>query len=68
MKLGSTAINRLGAIPFWRSEEKCLESLALLYERAADKARAALEKNEKQMEAAAKALAKNRKTTKGEAR
>ena len=42
MKIETPILRRLGPIPFWRGREKCLDSLASMYRRAAEKARRAL--------------------------
>lgn len=38
MKKLPTVLRRLGPIPFWRGEDKCLDALARLYTRAMDAA------------------------------
>ena len=35
MKIETPILKRLGPIPFWRSSEKCLDSLEVVYRRAA---------------------------------
>ena len=34
MKKLPAVLRRLGPVPFWRGEEKCLDALARMYERA----------------------------------
>ena len=42
MKIETPILKRLGPIPFWRGEKKCLDELQRIYNRAADAAEAAL--------------------------
>ncbi len=42
MKIETPILRRLGPIPFWRGNERCLDSLETIYRRAAEKARRAL--------------------------
>ena len=45
MKIETPLLKRLGPIPFWRSSEKCLDSLEVIYRRAALHAGKLLAKN-----------------------
>lgn len=38
MKIDSPVLRRLGPVPFWRGEKKCLETLGAIYRRAMDRA------------------------------
>lgn len=42
MKTDSPVLKRLGPIPFWRGESRCLDALAELYAKAATAARSQL--------------------------
>jgi hypothetical protein len=42
MKVETPILKRLGPVPFWRGERKCLDSLESAYRRAMESARAAL--------------------------
>ena len=42
MKIETPILKRLGPIPFWRGEKKCLDELQRIYNRAAEAAEAAL--------------------------
>ena len=42
MKIETPILKRLGPIPFWRGERKCLDSLELAYKRAMDAAKDAI--------------------------
>ena len=42
MKIESAILRRLGPVPFWRGEKKCLDALERIYRKAAEVARAAL--------------------------
>ena len=42
MKIETPILKRIGPVPFWRGEEKCLDTLESLYARAAEKAAKAL--------------------------
>ena len=39
MKIESAVLRRLGPVPFWRGEKKCLDELQRIYKKAADAAR-----------------------------
>ena len=39
MKNESPVLKRLGPVPFWRGQVKCLDALRKMYERAAEAAR-----------------------------
>jgi len=39
MKVESPVLRRLGPVPFWRGERKCLEALEEIYRRAVENAR-----------------------------
>ncbi len=39
MKVESAVLKRLGPVPFWRGERKCLDSLEPIYRRAVENAR-----------------------------
>lgn len=39
MKIETPVLKRLGPVPFWRGEKKCLDELQRIYNRAADAAR-----------------------------
>lgn len=41
MKTESAVLRRLGPVPFWRGERKCLDVLGEIYSRAMDSARRA---------------------------
>jgi len=43
MKIESPVLKRLGPVPFWRGEKKCLDELQRIYRRAEVRARARLE-------------------------
>ena len=36
MKVETPVLKRLGPVPFWRGEKKCLDELQRIYNRAAD--------------------------------
>ena len=38
MKIETPILRRLGPVPFWRGERKCLEALEQIYRRAIDAA------------------------------
>ena len=42
MKIETALLKRLGPIPFWRGENKCLDSLETMYRKAKNKAELAL--------------------------
>lgn len=42
MKTESAVLRRLGPVPFWRGERKCLDVLGEIYSRAMDSARGKL--------------------------
>ncbi len=42
MAIKTPILKRLGPIPFWRGEKKCLEELEKIYKKAQEKAKAAL--------------------------
>ena len=46
MKVETPILRRIGPVPFWRGEEKCLDTLDRLYARAAERAAAVLHKKE----------------------
>ena len=46
MKIESPVLRRLGPVPFWRGEKKCLDELNRIYVRAAEQARERLLKAE----------------------
>ena len=46
MKIESPVLKRLGPVPFWRGESRCLDSLEAIYRRAAEKAQKALAKKD----------------------
>jgi len=39
MKIETPVLKRLGPVPFWRGERKCLDSLEEIYRRAMEKAK-----------------------------
>ena len=39
MKIETPVLKRLGPVPFWRGEKKCLDELQRIYKRAAEYAR-----------------------------
>lgn len=45
MKIESAVLKRLGPIPFWRGEKKCLDALNRIYRKAHDFALDVREKN-----------------------
>ena len=45
MKVESTVLKRLGPVPFWRGEAKCLDSLETVYRKATEAARRTLGEN-----------------------
>ena len=47
MKIESRVLKRLGPVPRWRGEMKCLDALEAIYRKAGDKARKAVEKWER---------------------
>ena len=42
MKIETPILKRLGPIPFWRGEKRCLDSLETIYRRAMESAQSAL--------------------------
>lgn len=42
MKIETPILKRLGPVPFWRGERKCLDALESAYRRAIESARAVL--------------------------
>lgn len=42
MKIETPILKRLGPIPFWRGETKCLEGLETMYRKAKDRAQTIL--------------------------
>ena len=42
MKSESAVLKRLGPVPFWRGERKCLDLLSEMYRRAMERAQARL--------------------------
>ena len=38
MKIESAVLRRLGPVPFWRGEKRCLDELQRIYKRAAEAA------------------------------
>ncbi len=38
MKIETPILKRLGPVPFWRGEKKCLDSLEVMYRRAIERA------------------------------
>ena len=42
MKSESAVLNRLGPVPFWRGERKCLDLLSEMYRRAMERAQTRL--------------------------
>ena len=44
MKIESKLLKRLGPVPYWRAERKCLEALDVHYRQAAAKAAAVVRK------------------------
>jgi len=42
MKIESSVLKRLGPVPFWRGERRCLDALDEIYRRAQDAAGRAL--------------------------
>ena len=42
MKVETPVLKRLGPVPFWRGESRCLDSLETMYRRAVSAAEAAL--------------------------
>ena len=49
MKIESAVLRRLGPVPFWRGEKKCLDELQRIYKKAAEAAK------EKQLHVCARA-------------
>ena len=45
MKVETPLLRRLGPVPFWRGEAKCLDSLERMYAKAMESARRALAKS-----------------------
>ena len=43
MKIESPILRRLGPVPFWRGEERCLDALQRIYKKAAEEAARKLE-------------------------
>lgn len=50
MKIETPILKRLGPIPFWRGETKCLDGLEALYRRANEAAHQALSRFEEKSE------------------
>jgi len=44
MKTDTPVLKRLGAVPFWRGEKKCLDELDRIYRKAMEAAQARLTK------------------------
>lgn len=42
MKIETPILKRLGPVPFWRGEQKCLDALESIYKRAMEAAQKAL--------------------------
>ena len=42
MKIETEMLKRLGPVPFWRGEKKCLDALETMYRKAVVRAQAAL--------------------------
>jgi uncharacterized Zn finger protein len=42
MKIETPILKRLGPVPFWRGENRCLDSLETMYHKAKNKAELAL--------------------------
>ena len=42
MKIETPVLKRLGPVPFWRGEKKCLDELQRIYNRAAEAAESIL--------------------------
>lgn len=42
MKIETPLLRRLGPVPFWRGEKKCLDTLERIYRKAMEDARAVL--------------------------
>ncbi len=38
MKIETPILKRLGPVPFWRGEKKCLDSLEVMYRKAIERA------------------------------
>ena len=49
MKIESPVLKRLGPIPFWRGEKKCLDELNRIYKKATAAAREKLEMERENM-------------------
>lgn len=47
MKIETPILKKLGPIPFWRGNEKCLDSLEKMYRRAMERANKFMQKNSK---------------------
>lgn len=43
MKVDYTVLRRLGPVPFWRGEKKCMDQLEAMYKRAIEKSIKALD-------------------------
>lgn len=43
MKIDSPVLKRLGSVPFWRGEKKCLAELNRIYTKAKEAAKAKIE-------------------------
>ena len=61
MKIESTVLKRLGPVPFWRGEAKCLDTLEGVYRKATEAARRALSENMVQYENPSGAVSKTGK-------
>ena len=46
MKSESAVLKRLGPVPFWRGERKCLDLLSEMYRRAMERAQATVRRRE----------------------
>lgn len=46
MKSEPAVLKRLGPVPFWRGERKCLDLLSEMYSRAMERAQAAVRRRE----------------------
>ena len=45
MKIETPILKRLGPVPFWRGEKRCLDALERIYRKAIEDARTAKTKN-----------------------
>ncbi len=48
MKISSPILQRLGSIPFWRGEQRCLDALDKIYRQATERAQKTLRRTSRE--------------------